>query len=166
LFADPGGRTDEVREEIKRTNQEYFEHVARLSIEKNKHGGLRLLVQYEDDEIEKLENELRPRVGIFSKVAADKDFDWNPHHFDIRRLVQRSVNDYLVIEDHVFQTIRKTKGTKETQYLHLRSAVIAATYRGWLSDLFDYGEGCETEQRDKIKEKLAQLRSGLAAGKR
>jgi hypothetical protein len=167
LFADPGGRTDDIKEDIKRINQEYFEHVAQLSMDKqNTHGGLRLLIQYEDDEIEKLENELRPRIAIFSKVAADKDFDWNAHHFDVRRLMQRSVKDYLVVEDHVFKTIRKTQETKETQYIHIRSAVIAATYRSWLWDLFDYGEGRETEKRDKIKEKLAQLRSAWAAGKR
>jgi hypothetical protein len=164
LFAYPGGRTDEAKAIVKRINEEYFEHVARLSLEQNAPGGLKLLVQYEDSEVEKLDEELRRRIEIFSKMTVNKDFDWNAHHFDIRRLKETSVKDYLVVEDHVFKTIRKTQESKETQYIYIRSAIIAATYRSWLSDLFEFGEGRETE-KDKIKERLANLRREYEASR-
>jgi hypothetical protein len=165
LFAEPGGRTPEAQAAIKQINEEYFERVARLSLESNMPGGLRLLVQYDDHDIEKLDRELRPRIAIFSKMNASQNFEWNAHNFDLRRLIEGTVKDYLVVEDHVFKTIRKTRETKETQYIYIRSAIIAATYRSWLADLFDYGEGQETE-KEAIKERFANLRRDYETSKK
>jgi hypothetical protein len=161
FFARPEGRTGEIQAEIKQINSDFVHHLARISIgtkgAPNNAGGFRLMVQYDNHENAELEVELGKFVDIFLAEATKEELDWNWYHFDVRRLMERSVKDYFVIEDHVFKTIRKTKESNEIQYMYIQSAVIAATYRNWLADLFEYGEGHETE-KDEIRHKLADLK--------
>jgi hypothetical protein len=161
LFAKPEGR-ENIRTEVRQLNLEFFQFLAHIALEPGNRGGLRLLVHFESNERDELWTEMRERVQVFSTAAFEKDMDdWNWHHFDVRHLLQGSAKDYLVIEDHIFKTIRKTEASNgETQYVYMRSAEIAATYRRWLADLFDYGENFETE-KERIREIVLEIKNDL-----
>lgn len=127
---------DAEKSTIREINREFFRQMAELSIS-SKRGGLRLLLEFKNEE--EAREELAPRIDIFLDVAQRLGRDFDIFQFDVCRLLQPSVKDYFVIEDHVFKTIRKTRPGTDTQYLYVKNAEIAVGYRTWLADLFANG---------------------------
>jgi protein-S-isoprenylcysteine O-methyltransferase Ste14 len=164
LFAYPGGRelteagaTKKGDEEtLKEFNREFFRKIAFLSMESMR-GGLNLLLCYRDGE-PKVKEELRPRFDIFFDVADELKREFNINHFDVRRLLQESLKDYLVIEDHVFKTIRKTpEAGNETRHAYVKNAKLADEYRVWLKDLFNNGDSPRNPTRFAEKTRMLDL---------
>jgi hypothetical protein len=120
-------------------------------------GGLQLLLQFRDDD-PKLKEELGTRIDLFLKISEGLNRDFNVFHFDVRRLLQESLKDYLVIEDHVFKTIRKTEQAgSETHFVYVKSPELAIGYRLWLQDLFNNGDGPRNSTRYTERHKIGKL---------
>jgi hypothetical protein len=142
LFSTPDGHSARDREVVAYLNRQLFRYIAQMALMPGTRGGLRLLLQYREGNQQLLENELNEIADTFSAVAAETRSTWNWYHFDIRRLLHDSAKDYFVIEDHVFKTIRKTDESRsEAQFIYIKSPQIASTYREWLRDIFEYGDG-------------------------
>lgn len=158
LFAYPSGR--EVEDENDKTltdiNSQFFRKVASLSMESLR-GGLKLLLYYGDDDL-KVRAELRPRFDIFLDVCESPKRDFSVTQFDVRRLLQESLKDYLVIEDHVFKVIRKTRQAgSEVRYAYVKNQSLADEYRVWLKDIFENGDGEQNQAAYTEKTKISRL---------
>jgi hypothetical protein len=106
LFANAGGRNEKEKVFLEGRNRDFFSRLAHLAMT-SRDQGLRLLLQYADGD-GSLEKELPIRIDIFLDASESLTQELYPAQFEARRLVQESVKDYFVIEDHVFKTIRKT----------------------------------------------------------
>jgi hypothetical protein len=143
MFDKPDGRDDEERRQVARVNESLFRKLAELSITGNPNTGrLRVLLQYETLGRQSVENELRSRVRIMDEVATaqQKGIQWNQTHFWPRRRISNSAKDYLVVDEHVFKTVRLVGTGQQAIYIHMRGNDVADTYRQWLYDLYEFGD--------------------------
>jgi hypothetical protein len=126
-------------DEVARVNRELFEAMARIALDPNSEGRIRVLFSAETQQ--ELDDELYERYAILDAVAAELNRQWDADHFRCEMLAGRSLKDYLIIEDHVFKTIRKVKTNRtqgnQAKYIHIQSKKIADSYREWLRDMFE-----------------------------
>jgi hypothetical protein len=154
LFARPEGVNPDEVEKVGIINKDLFESMAKIALNQNGEGRIRVLffAPTEDD----LEMEIDVREEILDRISQQLGLRWDNDHFGWRRLRAKSLKDYLIIEDHVFKTIRKLEvrehegeardqkqkqpylGTR-AKYIHLESKDIADSYREWLRDMFENG---------------------------
>jgi hypothetical protein len=145
LFARPEGENPEQTDLVARVNKHLFESMAKISLDPNSEGRIRVLL-YADNEKD-LNFELDQRKDILTAVSRNLGRQWDQGHFRYGFLAARSLKDYLVIEDHVFTTIRRVEFSNDGQeyrgnqarYIHIKNKGIADSYRSWLRDLFDNG---------------------------
>jgi hypothetical protein len=139
LFARPDGETLKEMESVARVNRELFEAMVRIALNPNSEGRIRVLFSAESQQ--ELNDELNERHAILNAVALELKRQWDADHFRVEMLAGRSLKDYLIIEDHVFKTIRKVKTNRtqgnQAKYIHIQSKKIADSYREWLRDMFE-----------------------------
>jgi hypothetical protein len=169
LFAKPDGGSQPTRDRVAQINRPFFERLSELALE-GRRGGLRLILQYTDDEVDLLEKELTDRLAIFWKIAREREkLDWADREFDVTRMVATMSKDYFVIGDHIFKTIRKTERSRQAaSHMYIRNADIAASYREWMEDLFYYGhQGGKNPSTDKygIAALFEKIKQSQSAGK-
>lgn len=142
--------TDDEREKLKAINTEFFKYLATLT--KNSSACINLLIYYEDDN--QLYEELYERI----KIMNDSNETWGKDSFSVKALRYKGLQDYLVIGNMVFSTIRKTdKSPGGTKFTFAKGHNIATVYRDWLKDIFQNGtEGRYLVDFDK-GEKLNKL---------
>jgi hypothetical protein len=171
LFKNVEANEDE-KTTIKQINEEFFSQLAKLSM-MSVRGGLHLLLQF-NSEAEATE-ELGRRIDIFLDVGKEVHRNLGSYCFDVCQLLQESVKDYFIIENHVFKTIRSTKHAGgDTKYMYIRCDDVAIGYRTWLADLFENGDGSRnptpfTERKqmqalfDRVKAQVDRERENLKA---
>lgn len=138
LFFATGARTPAEAEALYRANRDFFFALAERTVHADP--GLKLLLHVQSDEA--FVKEMGTRVDIYLEACEAAGTSLFLSQFEPRQLLQKSLKDYFVFEDHVFKTIRKTPHSAgATEYMHIQSARVAAQYRGWLEDLFNYGDG-------------------------
>jgi hypothetical protein len=138
LFHDPGLPPEAAQSDKQHLiglNRQFFRSLAMLTVEARP--GLKLLLYYPTEQA--FDDELTVRIDVYLEVSAAKKVNLDRSNFDPRHLLQESLHDYFVFEDHVFMTLRKASGGK-TEYMHFHSAAVAEHYRAWLEDLFDNGQ--------------------------
>jgi hypothetical protein len=158
LFHDPGvpkgpdGATSD-KEEVIYQNRKFFRALAKLTIDSRQ--ALKLLLFVPNQRA--FEGELGERIDIYVDAGGTKDAVLDRSNFEPKQLIEESLTDFLVFEDHVFMTMRKSSKGK-TEYVYIRSIAVAEHYRAWLKDLFDTGENStparveEKEFRKKFEE--------------
>jgi hypothetical protein len=167
LFHDPGvqkgpdGATGDY-EDIINQNRKFFRALAKLTIESRP--GLKLLLYVPNNEA--FQGDLGERIDVYLEAAGSKDAVLDQNIFDPKQLMQESLTDYLVFEDNVFMTLRKSSKGR-TEYVYIRSEAVADHYRAWLKDLFETGErGKEPRVEEKeFRAKFEELVSD-ATGER
>jgi hypothetical protein len=147
LFARPEGETLNQMERVARLNEHLFEAMARITLDPNSNGRLRVLFYAGSQE--ELDNEVEQRNVILDRTAQSLGRQLNYDHFKYEMLVAKSHKDYLVIDDHVFKTIRKIEDPNRNnsdeylgiqgKYIHIQNRKIADSYRDWLRDVFENG---------------------------
>jgi hypothetical protein len=152
LFANLDGRQSEAVG-IERANNEFFRRIAYLATQPGSLGQLRALFRYDNDDTRNVE--LDQCIEVFCSILPE----WDMHQFEIRRLIDTSVKEYLVIEDHLFKVIRSANPeSKDARYVHVQSQQLADTYREWLIDLFHYGHYREFIEDPKVTTDMFRAR--------
>jgi hypothetical protein len=152
---DPGGETGD-KDDVIYQNRKFFRALATLTIESRQ--ALKLLLFVPNPQA--FVGELGVRIDIYAAVGKTKDAVLDRSNFEPKQLIEESLIDYLVFEDHVFMTMRKASKGK-TEHVHIRSVAVAEHYRAWLKDIFDTGENTnparveEKEFRKRFEELVA-----------
>lgn len=167
LFDDPGGHTPAEAESVYKYNYAFFSALAERTVAAEP--GLKLLLHYPDEKA--FAHEMGERIDIYLAACEKAQTSLALSHFEPRHLLQKSLKDYFVFEDHVFKTIRKTPHSAgATEYMHIKSAKVAAQYRAWLEDLFNFGEGASNKppfvERVEFEAKYLTFKAKVEAERR
>jgi hypothetical protein len=122
LFYDPGASQSasvDEKDEIVYLNRKFFKALAHLTIDSRP--GLKLLLHAASPQ--EFAGELGERIDLYLEVGGSKESVLDTNHFDPKSLVQESLSDYFVFEDHVFLTLRKSSKGK-TEYVHILRYVL------------------------------------------
>jgi hypothetical protein len=163
LFYDVGVFGKSEKANVEEANAKFFRRLATLTV--TSEPGLMLLLFYPSEPA--FVGEMGPRLDIYLEVCEAANVALSLEQFSPRRLMQVSVKDYFVFEDHVFKTIRKTPHSEgQTEYMHIQSKKIAGLYRAWLADLFEHGDGFNNPTRfvekDNFLRKYDDFKKSLA----
>lgn len=110
LFARPEGENPLQIDTVARLNVSLFESLAKIALDPNSEGRIRVLLYARSQK--DLDNEINQREWILANVSNKLGRQWDHDHFQFPMLVAKSLKDYLVIEDHVFKTVKSKCTTK------------------------------------------------------
>jgi hypothetical protein len=137
FFVNPDGPEQE-KVAVREANTRVFTRLAELIL-RGEMCGLRLFMQYDEngDGPKNMTAELKTRGQIFTKVAEQLKKRWVRHNFQYVKSNSKSVKDYLVINEHVFKTIKKTHHEDEmATYVHIKHQKLAEAYAVWMHNIF------------------------------
>lgn len=127
------------RRKINAANQKSAKHIAELVLSPKNKGHFKLLISGQNED--NISAELKIQQAAFEDIANVKGVGLSHNHFFAKRYLNTSLKDYLVVENFIFKTIRKTSGERfEDTFVLLENARLADMYREWIRDIYEHGK--------------------------
>lgn len=161
MFVRPDSKTKNVKEDVLSENEKFYRMLAKLVRDSGESVQVKLLIYIGENKLSKenkhkwesrAKEELETRSSILKDVFGDSDFR---HKFLFAGLVRKFLTDYLVIENHVFITVRKPESRgAPVSCIHIEHPETAEIFRNWLIALSDT-EANEYIDANRLKDLIA-----------